>query len=74
MIVWGSHLQVPNGFGCGLGAVQLILYAIYRNHKGEPSKAVADDDAAAIEKAVAAREKSDHGLQLKPIKADDGQV
>lgn len=26
---------MPNGFGCGLGAVQLILYAIYRDNKGE---------------------------------------
>lgn len=24
-------VAIPNGFGCGLGAVQLILYAIYRN-------------------------------------------
>ncbi|KAF7126852.1 hypothetical protein RHSIM_Rhsim11G0077500 [Rhododendron simsii] len=28
-------IAVPNGFGCGLGAVQLILYAIYRDKKGE---------------------------------------
>lgn len=28
-------VAVPNGFGCGLGAVQLILYAIYRDKKGE---------------------------------------
>ncbi|KAK9269857.1 hypothetical protein L1049_025430 [Liquidambar formosana] len=27
-------VAVPNGFGCGLGAVQLILYAIYRDNKG----------------------------------------
>ncbi|PIA47708.1 hypothetical protein AQUCO_01400360v1 [Aquilegia coerulea] len=25
-------VAVPNGFGCGLGTLQLILYAIYRNH------------------------------------------
>ncbi|CAA6660364.1 unnamed protein product [Spirodela intermedia] len=24
-------IAVPNGFGCGLGAMQLVLYAIYRN-------------------------------------------
>ncbi|GLT37873.1 hypothetical protein SLA2020_121590 [Shorea laevis] len=29
-------VAIPNGFGCGLGAVQLILYFIYRNNKGEP--------------------------------------
>ncbi|XP_058097337.1 bidirectional sugar transporter SWEET1 [Magnolia sinica] len=27
-------IAVPNGFGCGLGALQLILYAIYRDNKG----------------------------------------
>ncbi|KAG6388608.1 hypothetical protein SASPL_150040 [Salvia splendens] len=27
-------VAVPNGFGSGLGAVQLILYAIYRKNKG----------------------------------------
>ncbi|KAK4751967.1 hypothetical protein SAY87_020765 [Trapa incisa] len=32
-------VAVPNGFGCGLGAAQLILYAIYRNNHGEPKKA-----------------------------------
>ncbi|KAF6170488.1 hypothetical protein GIB67_031896 [Kingdonia uniflora] len=26
-------ISVPNGVGCGLGALQLILYAIYRNNK-----------------------------------------
>ena len=31
-------LQVPNGVGCGLGALQLILYFIYRNNKGEAKK------------------------------------
>jgi len=31
-------LQVPNGVGCGLGALQLILYFIYRNNKGEDKK------------------------------------
>ncbi|CAI0625429.1 unnamed protein product, partial [Linum tenue] len=27
-------IAIPNGFGCGLGLMQLILYFIYRNHKG----------------------------------------
>ena len=28
------YLQIPNGFGCGLGTMQLILYFIYCNNKG----------------------------------------
>ncbi|PIN10880.1 hypothetical protein CDL12_16529 [Handroanthus impetiginosus] len=28
-------VAIPNGFGCGLGAAQLILYAIYRDNKGQ---------------------------------------
>ncbi|XP_010270426.1 PREDICTED: bidirectional sugar transporter SWEET1-like isoform X2 [Nelumbo nucifera] len=35
-------VAVPNGFGCALGTVQLILYAIYRKNKGG---AKADDDS-----------------------------
>ncbi|XP_058188919.1 bidirectional sugar transporter SWEET1 isoform X2 [Rhododendron vialii] len=35
-------LAVPNGLGCGLGAVQLILYAIYRDKKSETKKADVD--------------------------------
>lgn len=31
-------VAVPNGFGCGLGAIQLILYAIYRDNKDESKK------------------------------------
>lgn len=33
-------LQVPNGFGSGLGTMQLILYFIYHK-KGEPKKSSA---------------------------------
>ncbi|XP_065848177.1 bidirectional sugar transporter SWEET1 [Euphorbia lathyris] len=28
-------VAVPNGFGCGLGALQLLLYFIYRKNKGK---------------------------------------
>lgn len=31
-------VAIPNGFGCGLGTMQLILYFIYRKNKGEPKK------------------------------------
>ncbi|CAI9115609.1 OLC1v1016551C2 [Oldenlandia corymbosa var. corymbosa] len=37
-------LAIPNGFGCGLGTMQLILYAIYRKNKGEIThKGVTDE-------------------------------
>ncbi|TYJ46779.1 hypothetical protein E1A91_A02G142100v1 [Gossypium mustelinum] len=29
-----AFVAIPNGFGCGLGFMQLILYSIYRNNKG----------------------------------------
>jgi solute carrier family 50 protein (sugar transporter) len=32
-------MQIPNGCGSFLGAVQLILYAIYRNSSGGSNKA-----------------------------------
>ena len=45
LILW-AVVQVPNGFGCGLGTLQLILYAIYRN-SGKPKKPAAAAAAAA---------------------------
>lgn len=36
ILVWDIFLLVPNGIGCFLGGVQLVLYAMYRNAK--PSK------------------------------------
>ncbi|XP_075485897.1 bidirectional sugar transporter SWEET1-like isoform X2 [Primulina tabacum] len=36
-------VAIPNGFGCGLGAVQLILYAIYRKNKGQTQKGAANE-------------------------------
>ncbi|KAH6812935.1 Nodulin MtN3 family protein [Perilla frutescens var. frutescens] len=35
ILIKDPFVAVPNGFGCGLGAVQLTLYAIYRNNKGQ---------------------------------------
>lgn len=36
-------LQVPNGFGFGLGTVQLVLYAIYCEKKGFTKKPTLDE-------------------------------
>lgn len=35
-------LQIPNGFGCVLGSIQLILYGIYRKNKEGEKKPTAD--------------------------------
>lgn len=43
-------VAIPNGFGCGLGAVQLILYAIYHNNKGEGKKGAGEDASLEMEK------------------------
>ncbi|XP_059629552.1 bidirectional sugar transporter SWEET1-like [Cornus florida] len=42
-------LAVPSAFGCALGAMQLILYAIYRDKKGEPKKAATTPTGGAME-------------------------
>ncbi|KAI5676879.1 hypothetical protein M9H77_07829 [Catharanthus roseus] len=34
---------VRNGIGCGLGLVQLILYAVYHKNKGSPKEETTDD-------------------------------
>ncbi|KAK2967348.1 hypothetical protein RJ640_026561 [Escallonia rubra] len=39
-------VYIPNGFGSGLGAMQLILYAIYRNNKGEIKKATGTSEGS----------------------------
>ncbi|KAK6938326.1 SWEET sugar transporter [Dillenia turbinata] len=38
-------VAVPNGFGSGLGALQLMLYGVYRNHKGGAKNASIDDES-----------------------------
>lgn len=42
-IYGGVALQIPNGFGFGLGTVQLILYAIYCEKKGFTRKSNLDE-------------------------------
>lgn len=45
-MVNNSHtimLQVPNGFGCVLGALQLILYVIYYDRECQAEKTSASE-------------------------------
>lgn len=42
-------ITVPNGCGSALGAMQLILYAIYRNHKGEGTTGMANGDSMELD-------------------------
>lgn len=44
-------VAIPNGFGCGLGTVQLILYAIYRNNKGQTQKG-ATNESLGMQKSI----------------------
>lgn len=73
-IFGGVNWQVPNGFGCALGAMQLILYAIYRNNKGEPQKKVNSDGSMEMmgdtEKA-ADRDPAKHQLNLINKQVDE---
>ncbi|GAA0158949.1 hypothetical protein Leryth_019629 [Lithospermum erythrorhizon] len=43
-------IAIPNGFGSGLGAVQLILYAIYRKNKGTKTSTYTADGSTGMEK------------------------
>ncbi|OWM63939.1 bidirectional sugar transporter SWEET1a-like isoform X2 [Punica granatum] len=48
------YVYVPNGLGGLLGMMQLILYAIYRDKKAEPKKAVDDGFIEKVEPKKAA--------------------
>ncbi|KAJ8771691.1 hypothetical protein K2173_026868 [Erythroxylum novogranatense] len=50
-------VAVPNGFGCGLGAMQLILYVIYRKNKGEAKKPTADQSSLEMGSTIALEDK-----------------
>ncbi|KAJ9146187.1 hypothetical protein P3X46_028488 [Hevea brasiliensis] len=42
-------VAIPNGFGCGLGAIQLILYFIYRKNKGKDAAAAKQPTSESLE-------------------------
>ncbi|CAN6475883.1 unnamed protein product [Victoria cruziana] len=68
-------IAVPNGFGCGLGALQLLLYAIYRDWGGkdkdkEDKKVVSSSKANGIDSSAAAAD----AMELGTIKHDEGNA
>jgi solute carrier family 50 protein (sugar transporter) len=76
-----ARVQIPNGCGCFLGMVQLILYAIYRKNKG-PATALAGkgDPAAVVEvedakKAAATVEMAEAKIKVADtVAADEAAV
>uniref|UniRef100_A0A1D1ZLT7 Bidirectional sugar transporter SWEET n=1 Tax=Anthurium amnicola TaxID=1678845 RepID=A0A1D1ZLT7_9ARAE len=58
-------IAVPNGFGCGLGALQLILYAIYRDSEASRRHREADghDKADSMEMGSAKPHRHNNGVQ-----------
>jgi hypothetical protein len=67
-----ARVQIPNGCGCFLGMVQLILYAIYRKNKG-PATALAGkgDPAAVVEVEDAKKAAAPVEVAEVKIKVDD---
>ncbi|XP_073126638.1 bidirectional sugar transporter SWEET1-like [Henckelia pumila] len=63
-------VAIPNGFGCGLGTVQLILYAIYRKNKGQTQKG-ATNESLEMEKSIS---KPHHEKPLNTHPSHDEQV
>ncbi|XP_068648949.1 bidirectional sugar transporter SWEET1a-like [Aristolochia californica] len=60
-------IAVPNGFGCGLGTLQLILYAIYRKH-GKGGK----EGSVELSEPVKAADEKMNGQDV--IKPQENQV
>ncbi|XP_020247189.1 bidirectional sugar transporter SWEET1a isoform X2 [Asparagus officinalis] len=58
-------IMVPNGCGSALGAMQLILYAIYRNHKKEETNGVAKTgDSMEMDNVKPAQKYESNGEQV----------
>lgn len=53
-------LQVPNGFGCGLGATQLVLYIIYRDKKGKAKQGPTAEESVEFSLSKPDQDKHSH--------------
>ncbi|XP_027094014.1 bidirectional sugar transporter SWEET1-like [Coffea arabica] len=68
MIGKDPFLAVPNGFGCVLGAMQLMLYAIYHKNKGDNNKGVAN---GSLEMGIEQSHQQKHATNDRQL---DGQL
>ncbi|KAM0833872.1 hypothetical protein ACQ4PT_063993 [Festuca glaucescens] len=60
-------IYIPNGCGCFLGMVQLILYAIYRKNKGPAAAPAGKGDPAAVDEVEGAK-KAAAPVQVAEVK------
>ncbi|KAG8054504.1 hypothetical protein GUJ93_ZPchr0001g33168 [Zizania palustris] len=67
-------IAIPNGCGSFLGLTQLILYAIYRNHKGAPAAAPGKGDAAAADADEVEDSKKAAAAALEMVDAKTNKV
>lgn len=82
MLLFLEFKQVPNGFGCFLGALQLILYAIYRKNKDQIKRSPASKGGAVKESAemgshvheYKSSPKANHGEHIRDNLVMDDQV
>ncbi|XVF39140.1 hypothetical protein PTKIN_Ptkin01aG0011900 [Pterospermum kingtungense] len=69
-----AFVAIPNGFGCGLGTMQLILYFIYRNNKGSKEEAKKPAANGTAEIGVGPPEKPHQEKQANGKVLQDEQV
>ncbi|KAK7293912.1 hypothetical protein RJT34_16791 [Clitoria ternatea] len=67
-------LAVPNGVGSALGTMQLILYFIYRDNKGDPKKATTSTKEEAMEMGTAKHPSSREAMQSNANSTQDCHV
>ncbi|KAA8538329.1 hypothetical protein F0562_027848 [Nyssa sinensis] len=68
-------IAVPNGFGCGLGAMQLMLYAIYRDKKVMTKKGSSSGDGG-MQMGLSSKphHQEEEEKQSKTHQSQDGHV